>query len=180
MVDSGEIALSTPLRRWKSFVETRPWLVVSEAGKSYVEEVGKHAIMRRTRVSARDLRILDPKLSYTATILGRQKAIVVNLESIRAIITANETLILNPMDPSVSPFVRDLELKLSSFDGSKAIAVEKCDKGVKGEASDGSLMNTSKMGSSKLLLPFEFRVLEICLTFVCDGLEFEVCVPNFM
>ncbi|KAI3984084.1 hypothetical protein MKX01_035211 [Papaver californicum] len=42
--------------------------------------------MRRTGLPARDLRILDPVLSYPSTILGREKAIVVNLEHIKAII----------------------------------------------------------------------------------------------
>jgi hypothetical protein len=46
--------------------------------------------MRRCGIPARDLRILDPLLAYPSTILGREKAIVVNLEAIKAIITADE------------------------------------------------------------------------------------------
>ncbi|OVA04456.1 Magnesium transporter MRS2/LPE10 [Macleaya cordata] len=93
----------------------RTWLVVSgSSGKSHVEEVGKNPIMRRTGLPARDLRILDPILSYPSTILGRERAIVVNLEHIKAIITATEVLVLNFKDPAVVPFVRDLEDKVSA------------------------------------------------------------------
>ena len=46
-------------------------------------EADKYAIMRRVSIPARDLRILDPLLSYPSTVLGREKAIVVNLEHIK-------------------------------------------------------------------------------------------------
>ncbi len=75
-------------------------------------EAGKHAIMRRACLPARDLRILDPVLSYPSTILGREHAIVVNLEHIKAIITAQEVLLLNFKDPAVAPFVLDLQHRL--------------------------------------------------------------------
>ncbi|KAF2294375.1 hypothetical protein GH714_009822 [Hevea brasiliensis] len=63
--------------------------------------------MRRTGLPPRDLRILDPLLSYPSTILGRERAIVINLEHIKAIITTQEILLLNSRDPSVTPFVRN-------------------------------------------------------------------------
>lgn len=43
-------------------------------------DVDKYVIMRRVQIHARDLRILDPMLSYPSTILGREKVIVLNLE----------------------------------------------------------------------------------------------------
>ncbi|RRT64676.1 hypothetical protein GW17_00028645 [Ensete ventricosum] len=95
----------------------REWLVVSDSGRSYHEEVGKHSIMRRTGLPARDLRVLDPLLSYPSTILGRERAIVINLEHIKAIITATEVLVPNSKDPLVAPFVQDLQSRVaSSFD----------------------------------------------------------------
>ena len=75
-------------------------------------EAGKQAIMRRACLPARDLRILDPQLSYPSTILGREHAIVVNLEHIKAIITAHEVLLLNSKDELVAPFVADLQRRL--------------------------------------------------------------------
>ncbi|KAK1263943.1 Magnesium transporter MRS2-F [Acorus gramineus] len=93
---------------------SRAWLVVSESGRSYLEEVGKHSIMRRTGLPARDLRVLDPMLSYPSTILGRERAIVMNLEHVKAIITATEVLVTNPKDPLVVPFVRDLQSRIGA------------------------------------------------------------------
>ena len=57
----------------------KSWMVVSETGHARLEDVGKHSIMRRTGLPARDLRVLDPVLSYPSSILGRERAIVVNL-----------------------------------------------------------------------------------------------------
>jgi hypothetical protein len=90
----------------------RAWLMIEPSGRAQLVEAGKHAIMRRACLPARDLRILDPLLSYPSTILGRERAIVVNLEHIKAIITAQEVLLLNSMDPVVKPVVVDLKRRL--------------------------------------------------------------------
>lgn len=90
----------------------RPWLLLDSTGGAQVVEAGKHAIMRRTGLPARDLRILDPMLSYPSTILGREKAIVINLEHIKAIITAQDVFVLNARDPSVIPFVEELQRRV--------------------------------------------------------------------
>ena len=90
----------------------RVWLVIDSQGQAQVVEAGKHSIMRRTGLPARDLRILDPLLSYPSTVLGRERAIVINLEHIKAIITAQEVLLLNSKDPSVTPFVEELQRTL--------------------------------------------------------------------
>ncbi|KAK9690514.1 hypothetical protein RND81_09G133600 [Saponaria officinalis] len=96
----------------KKAMGVRAWLVLDSSGQGQVVEAGKHSIMRRTGLPARDLRILDPLLSYPSTVLGREKAIVINLEHIKAIITAQEVLLLNSKDPSVTPFVDDLQRRL--------------------------------------------------------------------
>ncbi|GLJ49974.1 hypothetical protein SUGI_1062840 [Cryptomeria japonica] len=97
----------------KKGVGVRAWLLLDSSGQAQVVEAGKHAIMRRTGLPARDLRILDPLLSYPSTVLGRERAIVINLEHIKAIITAQEVLLLNSRDPAVAPFVADLQRRLS-------------------------------------------------------------------
>lgn len=43
---------------------------------------------------------------YPSTILGREKAIVVNLEALRCIITADEVLLLNTESPAVQQVTR--------------------------------------------------------------------------
>ncbi|XP_042416925.1 magnesium transporter MRS2-3-like isoform X2 [Zingiber officinale] len=107
----GARVLSTSAR--KKGVGPRTWLVVDAAGEARVVEAGKHAIMRRTGLPGRDLRILDPQLAYPSTLLGRESAVVVNLEHIKAIVTATEVLLLSYSDPDVAPFVHELQRRLA-------------------------------------------------------------------
>lgn len=58
----------------------RSWILLDSSGQEVVLDVDKYAIMHRVQIHARDLRILDPLLSYPSTILGRERAIVLNLE----------------------------------------------------------------------------------------------------
>ncbi|XP_062203118.1 putative magnesium transporter MRS2-D [Phragmites australis] len=80
------------------------WAAVSSAGVWWVEEVGKHQLMRRTGLTACDLRTLDPVLSYPSNIMGRD----------RAVITATEVLISGPRDPAFTSLVRKLRADLAS------------------------------------------------------------------
>ena len=91
---------------------SREWLVVPVSGRARVEEAGKHAVMARTGLPARDLRVLDPLRSYPSTILGRERAIVVNLERVKAVITAGEVLLPYTKDPDFAQFVRDLQARV--------------------------------------------------------------------
>lgn len=59
---------------------SRSWILMDSSGQETILEVDKYAIMHRVQIHARDLRILDPLLSYPSTILGRERAIVLNLE----------------------------------------------------------------------------------------------------
>jgi magnesium transporter len=58
----------------------RSWILVDAKGQGTILDADKHAIMNRVQIHARDLRILDPLLSYPSTILGREGAVVLNLE----------------------------------------------------------------------------------------------------
>jgi len=64
----------------KKAASPRSWILIDSSGQGTVLDVDKYAIMHRVHIHARDLRILDPLLSYPSTILGREKAIVLNLE----------------------------------------------------------------------------------------------------
>ncbi|KAL7199973.1 hypothetical protein ACSBR2_022141 [Camellia fascicularis] len=156
----------------------RTWFVVSKLGNSRIEELGKQEIMRRSGVQAQDLRVVEPELSNPSAILLRERAIVVNLEHIKAIITANEVLVPNPKDPFMVSFVRDLEFKLSDFGATMGSdkAMKQSPSNTPLEASDSSPRSPdegSNRGNSKPL-PFEFRAFEICLESVCRSLESEV------
>lgn len=66
----------------KKTAVSRSWILLDSTGEGTILDVDKYAIMHRVRIHARDLRILDPLLSYSSTILGRERVIVYNLEVI--------------------------------------------------------------------------------------------------
>ncbi|XP_039132539.1 magnesium transporter MRS2-1 [Dioscorea cayenensis subsp. rotundata] len=125
----------------------RSWIRVDAAtGNSQIIEVDKFTMMRRCDLPARDLRLLDPLFVYPSTILGREKAIVVNLEQIRCIITADEVLLLNSLDSYVLQYVVELQRRIAAH------------------SSDAS-------AASPDYLPFEFRALEVALDAACTFLD---------
>ena len=71
----GDIQLAS-----KKKTAVSSWVLMNDNGESTILDVDKYVIMRRVHIHARDLRILDPLLSYPSTILGRERAIVLNLE----------------------------------------------------------------------------------------------------
>ncbi|KAJ4835027.1 hypothetical protein Tsubulata_043442 [Turnera subulata] len=173
-------------------IGVRTWLVVSETGQSRLEEVGRHFIMKRTGLPARDLRALDPLLSYPSSILGRERAIVVNLEHIRAIITAKELFMLNSTNPLVVQFVNDLQQRIASTANDNNNPINKSDppgQGTEGDEKKGAsddLINVKDaeiefgpanavetVGVEPKVVPFEFRALEACLESACRCLESE-------
>ncbi|GMN42005.1 hypothetical protein TIFTF001_011221 [Ficus carica] len=122
----------------------RSWIKIDQNGDSKVLELDKATIMRHCSLPSRDLRLLDPLFIYPSTILGREKAIVVSLEQIRCIITAEEVLLMNSLDGCVVQYESELSRRLQSNK----------------EHSDD--------------LPFEFRALELALELTCLSLDAQV------
>jgi len=151
----------------------RQWLLLDGKGETEVVEAGKHAIMRRTGLPARDLRILDPLLSYPSTLLGRERAIVINLEHIKAIITAQEVLLLNSRDPSVTPFVHELQARILRHHQASSSSSKNHDHHTNYEPDRDHDPDAIK------ILPFEFVALEACLESACSVLENEVRASIF-
>ncbi|XP_077215148.1 magnesium transporter MRS2-1-like isoform X1 [Tasmannia lanceolata] len=145
----------------------RSWIRVDALGNSQIIEVDKFTMMRRCDLPARDLRLLDPLFVYPSTILGREKAIVVNLEQIRCIITADEVLLLNSLDNYVLQYVVELQRKLTVGEAWR-------------EDRGGADLSRRRVGmnyddvfgsSSPDYLPFEFRALEVALEAACTFLD---------
>lgn len=173
----------------------RSWIRIDPSGNTQILEVDKASLMRRCDLPARDLRLLDPLFVYPSTILGRERAIVVNLEQIRCIITADEVLLLNSLDNYVLQYVTELQRRLflknqsdiASFkwrspggvpvDSSHPGNVKDFDAGQllspderKQTMNDGDMFS----GSSADDLPFEFRALEVALEAACTFLDTQV------
>ncbi|XP_028803590.1 magnesium transporter MRS2-5 [Neltuma alba] len=87
---------------------SRSWIKIYQDGNSKTVTLDKATIMRCCSLPSRDLRLLDPMFIYPSTILGREKAIVVSLEQIRCIITADEVFLMNSLDGSVGQYKSEL------------------------------------------------------------------------
>ncbi|KAI3902074.1 hypothetical protein MKW92_042983 [Papaver armeniacum] len=88
---------------------SKRWVSIDSTGKATVLDVD---ILQRVQIHARDFRILDPLLSYPYAILGRERAILVNLEHFKAIITAEEVLLQDPTDDNVIHIAEELKTRL--------------------------------------------------------------------
>ncbi|KAL0823235.1 hypothetical protein Bca101_046912 [Brassica carinata] len=129
----------------KTTKPSRSWTSIDTTGKRTVLDEDKYAIMHRVQIHARDLRILDPNLSYPSAILGRERAIVLNLEHIKAIITAQEVLVRDSSDENLVPVLEEFQRRLPV---------------VQGDAEAGEEDES----------PFEFRALEVVLEAICSVL----------
>ncbi|KAL1312116.1 magnesium transporter MRS2-I isoform X3 [Arachis ipaensis] len=135
---------------------SRSWILLDKDGTGTILDVDKYAIMRMVEIHARDLRILDPLLSYPSAILGREKVIVLNLEHIKAIITAQEVLLRDPMDDDILPIVEEFRRRLPKSTGDEEPSAQDREGG--GEGQDNEF-------------PFEFRALEVALEAICSFLD---------
>ncbi|DBB05585.1 TPA: hypothetical protein ACH3X1_012529 [Trebouxia sp. C0004] len=106
--------------------------------------------------------MLQVPTPYPTALFIRDKALVVNLESIRMIISADQVFVLSAPEPGQSlvvgkfpepsnPFIRDLIARLTTT------------------------QSTSSRGASSIdrTLPFELRALEAALAHTCRSLEQE-------
>eukprot|EP00898_Chlorokybus_atmophyticus_P005780 jgi/Chlat1/6202/Chrsp44S05805 len=168
---------------------SRTWLRFDSEGGSCLMEADKHAIMQRVGVPARDLRMLDPQLTYPSTILVRDRGLVLNLEHIKAIIGTDEVLLLNSSSEQVAPLVEEMRKRLrrcgAGFDhgdeqpkavGRHAGMLSDDESAADSDSvmSPGSRQARQTPRSAtrgEAVLPLEFRALEVVLEHVCGMLD---------
>lgn len=160
----------------KKMERARLWMKFDKLGQSELIEWDKGTIIKRVGIPARDLRILGPVFSQSSNILARERAMVVNLEFIKAIVTAEEVLLLDPLRQEVLPFVDQLRQQLTHKGPammSKASPTDVQDDEV--NCSGAQCAHTSEaIEGGQQELPFEFQVLEIALEVVCLYLDSTV------
>ncbi|XWS76311.1 hypothetical protein CRYUN_Cryun01aG0165000 [Craigia yunnanensis] len=160
LVPGGGDATQVASLRNKTAVTTS-WIPIDAKGQGLMLDVHKYAIMHRVQIHARDLRILDPMLSYPSTILGREQVIVLNLEHIKAIITAEELLLRDPLADNVTLIVAELKRRLPQDNLTcQGQGEEEEHPGVRND------MDTGEENE----FPFEFRAIEVALEATCSFL----------
>ena len=92
----------------------RHWLRMNEDGTCVPETIDKHRLASRLRVPMRDLRMLEPNHSnsYSAAILSRERCMVVHLEQVRLLITAEEVYVQDGRNPAVTRYLPELQRRL--------------------------------------------------------------------
>ncbi|KAL4181899.1 hypothetical protein AMTRI_Chr12g239720 [Amborella trichopoda] len=149
----------------------RSWTRVDSYGDSQVLEVDKFTMMERCDLPARDLRMLDPLLDYPPTIRCREKAILVNLEHTRCIITADEVLLLSSSDKYVLEYVQELQRTLT-MRNDMGVGDFPTPSGGDLVRREGSMNIDDFLGNrSRDNWPFEFRALEVGLEAACTFLH---------
>jgi magnesium transporter len=143
----------------------RLWMRFDQSGQSELTECDKSTIIKRVSIPARDLRIHGPVFSDSSNILARDKAMVMNLEFIKAIVTAEEVLLLDPLKQEVLLFVDQLRQQLPQKGLSRSNEENQLAQFPNGEPENVE---------AEAELPFEFQVLEIALEVVCTYLDSRV------
>ncbi|GFR51494.1 hypothetical protein Agub_g13858 [Astrephomene gubernaculifera] len=145
----------------------RTWLRINSDGETFILQADKWRITHKLGIQTRDLRLLDPNLSttYPSAILCRDKAIVVNLEYLKAIITTTFVLVVNPEDEKVLRFISEIKRRLAAAGGAPSKTFRALSDSERLKLAPGP----STLG---LNMPFELRVLEVCLDEVAGHLDF--------
>ncbi|XP_044488637.1 magnesium transporter MRS2-4-like [Mangifera indica] len=161
---------SVPAVAAKGKKKARLWMRFDFSGKWEIVECDKGVIIERAGIPARDLRILGPVFSHSSNIHAREKAIVINLEFIKAIVTLQEVLLLDPLRQEVLAFVDQLRQQLPS--GAKAADMQDTELQVSTHEKWSPIPESVEGVQNEL--PFEFQVLEIALEVVCTYLGLSV------
>ena len=81
---------------------------------AHLLQADRSVFSAQLNLHARDLRVLDPMLTQmnACAILCRERAILINLEHIKCIVTTSYVLVLNVENKAVLSFLDELQKKL--------------------------------------------------------------------
>ncbi|KAG2437039.1 hypothetical protein HYH02_011302 [Chlamydomonas schloesseri] len=149
----------------------RTWLRIDRNGETSLLQADKWRITHKLGIQTRDLRLLDPNLSttYPSAILCRDKAIVVNLEHLKAIITTSFVLVVNPEDEKVVRFINELKGRLSTAATAGGMPQSRSFQALTDAERLKLAPGPSTLGVD---LPFELKALEVCLDVMAGHLDF--------
>lgn len=150
-------------------VQDLPWIRVDTSGNSEVTQVDRVTLMRRFDLPASDFLLLNPSSDSPSAILVREKAIVVKLEQIGCIISADEVLLSNARNADVEQCAKKL--------GAGEFLQSAC-AGLSWRRGSRNFDNNFGTTSPEYL-PFEFRALEVALQAASTFLASQVCERRF-
>uniref|UniRef100_A0A7S0NAT3 Magnesium transporter n=1 Tax=Chlamydomonas leiostraca TaxID=1034604 RepID=A0A7S0NAT3_9CHLO len=135
----------------------RAWVRIDAHGESSIVHADKMSLSTQLGIQARDLRLLESTLAnQTSVILCRERAILINMAFVKAIITTAAVYIVSPDDPASIAFLNELKQRLHA-----PLAASKS----AGRLAGGAPPTALPLGE----LSFELKVLEICLDeLTCD------------
>ncbi|KAG8461236.1 hypothetical protein KFE25_002425 [Diacronema lutheri] len=107
-----------------AFIDARATPPATGAGPGVREAatLDRNQVRKMTGVPPRDLRVMDPTLNYPSSIMIRERALVVNLEHVKAIITADFMLLQQLDSHAVTAFLDKTRRRLLASDGHAASA----------------------------------------------------------
>ena len=169
-------------------------LRVSHSGRASSIVLSKKDILRHLGVAPRDLRRVDPSLSLTTTppaLLVRDKALLLNLGSVRAIVTKKEMFIFEPWRDAGQAFLQNfrerLDAKRSDVDSLSELPADRTPlteerlrsgnggRSVHLDASNAALIaddaNVAASNSVQFDIPFELDAVEAALVVATQSLE---------
>lgn len=93
----------------------RAWVRIDHKGESSIVHADKLSLSAQLGIQARDLRLLESTLAnQTSVILCRERAILINMAFVKAIITTAAVYIVSPDDPLSIGFMNELKQRLQA------------------------------------------------------------------
>jgi hypothetical protein len=124
--------------------------IIHTNGSAEQRDLDRRTLKMETGLAGRDIRVIDGELSSATSILPRARSIVVNFNSIRAVILHNRAAFIMPLSPASLDIIPVLQERLRDEEKQKY-----------------------HHSPSRLRHPFEFHVLECLLLVSC-----RYCPPH--